>query len=109
MSSFGPHVLAEAEVRAGQLVEQPAVDVVADAEGEHAGPHVVAFLAVLDDGRFARFAGGGQAVGEEEHVGRPAAVVQHAEGALQGAVDIRCCRRRTGRRRSRGPRRGFRR
>ena len=40
----GPHVLAQAEIRAGQLVEQPAVDVVADAEGEHAGAHVVGFF-----------------------------------------------------------------
>ena len=83
-----PHVLAEAEVRAGQLVEQPAVDVVADAEGEHAGPHVVAFFAVLDDRGFARFAGGRQAVGEEQDVGGPLAVGEHAERPLEGAVDI---------------------
>ena len=41
MFSFGPHVFALAEILAGQLVEQPAVHVVADAERENAGVDLV--------------------------------------------------------------------
>ncbi len=49
---------------------------------------MVGLLAVLDDRRFARFAAGRQAVGEEKHVRRPVVVGEHAEGALEGAVDV---------------------
>ena len=73
MSSFGPHVFALAEILAGQPVEQAAVDVVADAEGEHAGADLVGLLrrwSTMAD--FVRFADGRQAVGEEQDVVGPA-------------------------------------
>ena len=84
----GPHVFALAEVGAGQLVEQPAVDVVADAEREQAGANVVGGFGILFDGGFVGFAVGGQAVGEEDDVVRAAAVGEQAERAVECAVDI---------------------
>ena len=43
---------------------------------------------MLDDGGLARLAGGRQAIGEEQHVRRPLAVGEHAQGTLERAVDI---------------------
>ena len=62
-------VFAGASVLGGQAVEEPGVHVVADAEGEDAGVGLVGFLGTFGDGDFAGFAGGGQAVGQEEDVG----------------------------------------
>ena len=85
----GPDVLALAEVLADELVEQTAVDVVADAQAEDPGADPVRLLRPLDDLAFIRLAGGRQAVGEEDHVARPLRVVQLPERGSQGLVDIR--------------------
>ena len=44
-----PHILAVAEVFADQPVQQPAVDVVANAEGKQTGPHAIGGLRRRDD------------------------------------------------------------
>ena len=71
----GPHVFALAEVRAREPVQQPAVDVEADAEAENPRPDPVRLLGVADDLHLIGHPGGGQPVGQEEHVAGPARVL----------------------------------
>ena len=84
----GLDVFAGPAVAAAEPVEQPGVDVVADAETEDPRAALVGLPAVLGDRQLARLAGRGQAVGEEQDVARPRRVLDHRQGRLEGRVDV---------------------
>ena len=67
----GLDVLAGPGVAAAEPVEQPGVDVVADAEAEDPRPLLVGLPAVLGDPLLVDLAGRRQAVGQEQDVARP--------------------------------------
>ena len=81
-------VFALAEVLTDQLVQQPAVDVVAHAEREDSGSNFVLTLGVFDDLHFVGFAGGGKAIGQEQYVTGLVVVLQLAQRRFQGPVDV---------------------
>ncbi len=90
----GPHVVALAEIDPGQLVQQPAVDVVAYAEGEHPGVDFVVRLGCRDDLPLVGLAVGRQPVGQKDHEIWPAGVLQLAERRVERRK-YSCCRRDT--------------
>ena len=83
-----PDVFALAVVLAHELVQQPAVHVVADAERENPGVELVEFLGVGHDLHFVGLAGGGQAVGQEDHVAGPFGVLNLGQCDAHGGVDV---------------------
>ena len=84
----GADVLAGPAARAADAIEEPGVDINADAEGEDPRPCLVGVLRVLGDLEFGGLARGGQTIGEEEDVAGARVVGDLAKRGPQSTVDV---------------------